>query len=150
MNKYFVWGCIPTEDRKIMFCIVQLLLPWPKKLRQPRIPNYRRVHARESSRLYLLVRCCLIFFGQGGKNKIVKYREMRHAKMPATWYHIQLSLIFFRKMEALQAIPYIWGRGEHETCCLFCWASANFAEARKQKPNKHTLAWPYTWYLTNF
>ena len=42
-----------------------LLLPWPKKLRQARTSNYRRVHAREITRLCLLARGCSNFFGQG-------------------------------------------------------------------------------------
>ena len=36
-----------SQKRKVRF----VLLPWPKKLRQARKPNRRRVHAREITRL---------------------------------------------------------------------------------------------------
>ena len=36
-----------------------------KKLRQPRMANYRHVKARETTRLYPLARGCLNFFDQG-------------------------------------------------------------------------------------
>ena len=36
-----------------------ILLPWPKMLRQPRMPNCRHVHARQSTRLYLCGCTCL-------------------------------------------------------------------------------------------
>ena len=38
------------------------LLPWPKKLRQPLMPNYRRAHAGESTCLHPIARGCLNFF----------------------------------------------------------------------------------------
>ena len=39
--------------------------PRPKTLRQAHTSNYRRVHAREITRLYPLACGCPIFFGQG-------------------------------------------------------------------------------------
>ena len=39
------------------------ILPWPKKkMRQPRMPHYKRVHARESTRLYPLTRLSHFFW----------------------------------------------------------------------------------------
>ena len=43
------------------------VLPWPKKLRQARTSNYRRVHAREITCLCPLARGCPNFFGQGSR-----------------------------------------------------------------------------------
>ena len=48
------------------------LLPWPKKLRQARTSNYRRVHAREITRLCQLAHGCPNFFGQGSTKDIFK------------------------------------------------------------------------------
>ena len=50
---------------------VYVVLPWPKKLGQPRKPNYRRVHTRESTRLCPSdARLSHFFFGQGTINRI--------------------------------------------------------------------------------
>ena len=49
--------------------ISTFVLPWPKESRQPCSPYYRRVHARESTRLYPRASCCLNFFGQGSTCK---------------------------------------------------------------------------------
>ena len=43
----------------------EVILPWPKNLRQRPTSNYRRVHARQSMCLRLLARGCPNFFGQG-------------------------------------------------------------------------------------
>ena len=50
-------------NQYMCFPAPQVLLPWPKHFSQQRMPNYRRVHARESTRS---ARGCLNFYGQGG------------------------------------------------------------------------------------
>ena len=70
---FFCVKCTPTQSHLCKFqapynwlhqwsAVWPLILPWPKKLRQAGTSNYRRVHAREITRLCPLGRGCPNFF----------------------------------------------------------------------------------------
>ena len=60
-----------------------ILLPWPKKLRQSRTSNNRRMHAREITRLCPLALGCPNFFGQGSTN--ITLNQKRFPKISSVW-----------------------------------------------------------------
>ena len=89
-----------------VFCIYNYY-PGQKKLRQPSKLNYRRVHARESTRLRCApaARGCLNFFGQGSSTCISEGRREWVITVPGTMLDTNES----------QSFNYAQGKTDTET-----------------------------------